>query len=200
MALHVGLTGSIGAGKSTVAQRFAEHGATVVDADALVADAYRQPAVLEALKAHFGPAAVAAGEVQRAVLAARVFEDAGERRWLEALVHPVVADLREAATQAAEAAGARVVVHDVPLLFETGLDDQMDLSVLVTAPLEARAGRVQARSSMSREAFDARDAAQMPDAEKRKQADIVLSNDAGLEALKGAADRVWRERIAPRAS
>jgi dephospho-CoA kinase len=199
MVLHVGLTGSIGAGKTTVARRFAAHGATVVDADALVADAYRQPHVLQALEAHFGPAAVVAGEVQRAVLAARVFEDAGERRWLEALVHPVVADLREAATRAAKAAGARVIVHDVPLLFETGLDHQMDLSVLVTAPLEARAARVQARSGMSREAFDARNAAQMSDAEKRKQADVVLANDADLEALQGAADRVWRERIAPRA-
>ncbi len=197
MALHVGLTGSIGAGKSTVARRLASWGARVVDADSLVADAYRRPDVLDAVTERFGPDAVQEGRIKRDVLAAHVFADPQERRWLEGLIHPVVAELRSAARQAAERDGVRVVVHDVPLLFETGIDQQMNLNVLITAPPDVRAKRAWERSGMDRDAFDARDRAQMPDAEKREKADVVVINDAGLQELHEAVDQIWRERIAP---
>lgn len=88
-------------------------------------------------------------------------------------------------------------MHDVPLLFETGIDRHMDLNVLITAPYEVRAQRVFARSGMPRDAFETRNAAQMPDDEKRARADVVLSNDTSPQDLQHAIDRIWRERIAP---
>ncbi|WP_027460931.1 dephospho-CoA kinase [Deinococcus murrayi] len=181
---RLGLTGSIGAGKSTVARLLQERGLTVLDADEVAREVTRDPAVLAELEAAF-PGVVRGGDLDRGALAARVFGDPAQLAALNGLLHPRVRARMLALEQEAAARGEAWVVQDVPLLFEGGLEGQMDAVLVVDAPLEVRVARVMARSGLSREEVLARDARQMPAEEKRRRATFVLDNSGELEALAG---------------
>lgn len=196
--MRLGLTGTVGAGKSTVAAMLRARGAAVIDADALARDATRDPAVLADVAAQVGPDLVRSGSagptLDRAATAARVFDDPAARARLEAIVHPWVraAAAAERAALAARPTPPAVVVEDVPLLFETGLDAEMDVTVVVDAPFELRAARLADRAGLDVAAVRARDAAQWPAAEKRAAADHVLVNDGDLDALEARVAALWR--------
>jgi dephospho-CoA kinase len=196
--LRVGLTGNIGSGKSSVARLLAARGAVVIDADALARQATDDPAVLERIRQQLGSELVVAGALDRAATARRVFEDPAARALLDGIVHPWVAERRRRLDAEAAAASPmpRVVVHDVPLLFEVGLDADVDVVVVVYAPLEARLARLARRSGMSRADALARDAAQLPLDEKARRADYVVDNSGTPEALKQEVTHLWEELYA----
>ena len=180
----LGLTGSIGMGKTTTARLFEAEGVPVYDADAAVhaLDA-KGGAAVEAVEALF-PGVTSDGAVDRARLSERVLNDPAALKRLEATVHPMAAAARAGFFEKARAAGAKVVVLDVPLLFETGSDGQMDAVVVVSAPAEIQRERVLARPGMTPEKLEAILARQMPDAEKRERADFVIDSGRGLEVAK----------------
>lgn len=184
---RLGLTGSIGAGKSTVAALLRERGLTVLDADEVAREVTRDPAVLAEIEAEF-PGVVRDGELDRAALASRVFGNPARLAVLNGLTHPRVRARMRALEQEAAERGERWTVQDVPLLFEGGLERMMDAVLVVDAPLEVRVARVMARSGLTREEVLARDARQMPAGEKRRRATVVLNNGGGLEALAGQVD------------
>jgi dephospho-CoA kinase len=173
----VGLTGSIGMGKSTTAAMFAGAGAAVYDADAAVHDLYRSEGA-PAIEAAF-PGTVVEGVVDRKALGARVIGKPGEMKRLEAIVHPLVHARETAFLERAKAAGTRVAVLDIPLLFETGGEARVRATVVVTADSEVQRARVLARPGMSEEIFAAILAKQMPDAEKRRQAHFLVDTGHG---------------------
>ena len=186
---RLGLTGSIGAGKSTVARLLRERGLTVLDADAEARAVTEQPEVLAELEAAF-PGVVVGGTLDRAGLAARVFGDPAQVARLNAITHPRVRARMQALEAQAAAGGAKWVVQDIPLLFEGGLERGMDAVLVVDAPLELRLTRALARGGLTREDILARDARQMSAEEKRKRATAVLDNSgslADLTAQLGAA-------------
>jgi len=190
---RIGLTGSVGAGKSSVARRLAARGALVIDADALAHRATEDPEVLARVAEALGPELVTGGRLDRAATARRVFGDAEARRRLEAIVHPWV----RAAAAAAEAEAMATatpppaIVHDVPLLFENGLDAGMDATIVVDAPFAQRAARLSARSGMDEAAVRARDAAQLDPAEKARRATFVIDNAGDEESLDAAVAELW---------
>ena len=195
--LQVGLTGNVGSGKSTVARLFADLGAAVIDADALAREATEDAGVLREITQTFGNNLVTGGVLDRARLAAVVFADPAAREKLNAIVHPWVAREREkqVAALAAQTPPPAVVIHDVPLLFEVGLDAQMDKTVVVDAPLELRAARASARSNLTVDEIKARDAAQMPLSEKLRQADFVIDNSEAVGELEPQVAEVWQALI-----
>ncbi len=182
----------MGAGKSTVARALARRGAALIDADALARRATDDPAVLARIAREVGAHLVVDGRLDRTATARLVFADAEARRALEAIVHPWVR--AAAADQEAEALRSDtppvMVVHDVPLLFENGLDARMDATVLVDAPAALRAARVASRGG-DPAAVAARDAAQGAIAAKRARADFMIRNDADEDALEGEVARLW---------
>jgi dephospho-CoA kinase len=179
--IRLGLTGSIGMGKSVTAGLFAEAGVPVFDSDAAVHALYAPGGrAVESVGAAF-PGVVVDGAIVRPRLAERVMHDDAARRRLEVLVHPLVAAERQGFLQAAQAAGADVAVLDVPLLFETGADVEADAVVVVSASPEIQRARVLARQGMTAERLDAILALQMPDAEKRRRADFVIDTGHGLD-------------------
>jgi dephospho-CoA kinase len=180
--LILGLTGSIGMGKSTTAKLFAEAGVPVYDADAAVHQLYEGEAA-PAIEAAF-PGTVADGKVDRAKLSARVVHDPAAMRQLEQIVHPMLGASRQKFFDDAEAAGAPVVVVDVPLLFETGGEKRVDAVVVVTTSPELQRERVLARGTMDEEKLNSILARQMPDAEKRKRADFVVDTSHGLDPVR----------------
>jgi dephospho-CoA kinase len=182
--ITLGLTGSIGMGKSTVAKMFAEEGVPVFDADAAV-HRLQGPdgALVEEIEAHF-PGTTGAGGVNRGALAERVLGEPEALRRLEALVHPAVAREREAFL--ARHAGAPLVVLDIPLLFEAGGWSQVDKIVVVSALPEVQRERVLARPGMTPEKFEQILARQMPDAEKRARADFVIPTGGPFETTRAA--------------
>jgi dephospho-CoA kinase len=203
--IHIGLTGSIGMGKSTTAQMFREAGVPVYDADAAVADLYvRGGAAVEPLEAAF-PGVTRDGAVDREALRLRVLGDDAAMTRLNAVVHPLLGRDRLAFHAQAEASGADILVFDIPLLFETGGERNMDAVVVVTAPAEVQRVRVLAREGMTPERLDAILARQTPDAQKRERADFVIDTGQGLEAARAAVARVlaavrdpaFRSRRAP---
>lgn len=180
----LGLTGSIGMGKSTTARMFAEAGALVWDADAAVHRLYAPGgAAVEPLGRAF-PGVVVDGAVDRARLARSLGRDETAFRRLEAIVHPLVAADRAETLKAAADAGARLAVVDIPLLFETGGEAFVDAVVVVTADADVQAERVLARPGMTRDRLDAILARQTPDAEKRARADFLVDTGRGLEAAR----------------
>lgn len=191
--LIVGLTGNIASGKSTVAALLRARGAPLVDADVLAREAVAPGTeALAAIVRRFGAQMLAAdGSLDRAALRQVVFHDATARDALNAIVHPEVARLRDAAVARHAAAGARLVVCDIPLLFETGLDRTMDRIILVDAPVELRRERLMHDRGLSASDADAMIAAQMPAAQKRAQAHYLIENDGSREALDAQVDALW---------
>src|ERR1700687_5514456 len=178
----LGLTGSIGTGKSTTAKLFAEAGVPVYDADATVHMLYEGEAV-PAIEAAF-PGTTADGKVDRNRLSARVVHDPAAIKQLEQIVHPMLGASRQKFLHEAEQSGAPVAVVDVPLLFETGGEKHVDAVVVVTTPPEIQRQRVLARDNMTGEMLDAILARQLPDAEKRMRADFVVDTSHGLDPVR----------------
>jgi dephospho-CoA kinase len=178
----LGLTGSIGMGKSTTAKLFAEAGVPVYDADATVHRVYEGEAV-PAIEAAF-PGTTSDGKVDRAKLSATVVHDPAAIQRLEQIVHPMLRSYHQKFLQDAEQAGAPVVVMDVPLLFETGGEKRVDAVVVVTTAPEVQRERILARGTMTAETLDAILARQTPDAEKRRRADFVVDTSHGLDPVR----------------
>lgn len=180
----LGLTGSIGMGKSTVGAMFAEAGAPVFDSDAAVHALYAPGgAAVAAVEAAF-PGVIAAGAIDRAALSARVLGDEAAIRRLEAIVHPLVGRARRAFLNQHRAAGTAIVVLDIPLLFEGPGAHKLEKIVVVSAPAAVQRDRVLARPGMSAAKFEAILARQVPDAEKRARADFVIDTGGGLDATR----------------
>lgn len=179
---RLSLTGSIGAGKSTVTRLLRERGLTVLDADEQARLVTGEPETLERIEAAF-PGTVKGGVLDRAALAAAAFSDPERTRVLNGIVHPRVRARMAALEAQAVESGAAWIAQDIPLLFESGQEQNFDAVLLVDAPLEVRIERVMARSGLTREDILARDARQMPAPEKRKKATITLENDGDLEHL-----------------
>ena len=191
--LVVGLTGNIASGKSSVARLLTARGVPLIDADRLARDAVAPgtPA-LDAIVARWGRAMLAPdGSLDRAALRAVVFRDTGERAALDAIVHPAVGAGRNERLAALEAAGAPVVVCDIPLLFETGLDAECDLIILVDAPEPVRLARLMHDRHLTEADGRAMIAAQRPAEEKRPFADYIVENSGTPEALAGRVHDVW---------
>jgi len=189
--LRVGLTGGIGAGKTEVARIFGELGALVIDADEMARLAVAPGSEgLEQIRARWPQVIAADGTLDRPALAALTFDDAATREALNAMVHPLVRKL--AAEREAHAKPHQIVVHDVPLLFESGFCDQCDANVVVVAPPELRIERVQARSNLSRDKIERRMAAQIDPQDARKRADYVIENDGSLEHLRERTRAVYQ--------
>jgi len=178
----LGLTGSIGMGKSTTAKLFAEAGVPVYDADATVHQLYEGEAA-PAIEAAF-PGTTADGKVDRQKLSARVVHDPAAMKRLEQIVHPMLGASRQKFFEDAERAGAPVTVVDVPLLYETGGEKRVDAVVVVTTSPENQRARIMARGTMTSEALDSILARQLPDAEKRKRADFVVDTSDGLDPVR----------------
>ncbi|MFL6792891.1 MAG: dephospho-CoA kinase [Bradyrhizobium sp.] len=180
--LILGLTGSIGMGKSTTAKLFEEAGVPVYDADAAVHSIYQGEAA-PAIEAAF-PDTTLDGKVDRAKLSAKVVHDPAAIKQLEQIVHPMLGASRHKFLDDAERSGAPVVVMDIPLLYETGGEKRVDAVVVVTTSAENQRERIMARGTMTKEALDAILARQMPDAEKRKRADFVVDTSHGLDPVR----------------
>jgi dephospho-CoA kinase len=178
----LGLTGSIGMGKSTTAKLFAEIGVPVYDADATVHKIYQGEAA-PAIEAAF-PGTTVDGKVDRARLSAKVVHDPAAIRQLEQIVHPMLKAYHQKFLDDAERSGAPVAVVDVPLLFETGGEKRVDAVVVVTTSPENQQMRILARGTMTTEALEALLARQMPDQEKRKRADFVVDTSHGLDPVR----------------
>jgi dephospho-CoA kinase len=197
--LRIGLTGGIGSGKSTVSALLAAHGAVVIDSDRIAREVV-EPGTpgLAAVARAFGDGVLAPdGSLDRPALAAVVFADPEARRRLDGIVHPLVR--ARAAELAAAVPPDAVVVHDVPLLVESGQAGGYDLVLVVEADLETRVVRLVARG-LTEDDARARIAAQATDAQRRAVADVVLDNGGTPEELAAQVDRFWAERVAGRAS
>lgn len=180
----IGLTGSIGMGKSTVAKMFAEEGAPAFDSDAAVHALYAKGGkAVSAVEAEF-PGVTRDGAIDRALLSPRVVDNPVALKRLEQIVHPFVREAQVDFAEAQRLAGARYVVFDIPLLFETSGSDLMDKIVVVSAPAEVQRARVLARPGMSLEKFESLLAKQMPDAEKRARADFVIDTGGNLDETR----------------
>ncbi len=195
MALVFGLTGGIGSGKSTVAEFFRNAGVPIVDADALARRVVTpgSPGLL-ALVGLFGPEILLpSGELDRRALAARVFSSDAERELLNGIVHPLVR--REAEREFARLSeeGHRVVGYDVPLLFETGQEENFRPVVVVSVPEPAQVARVVRRDGLSEDEAEARVEAQLPLSEKASRADFVIDNSGTLDETERSTLGVLRE-------
>jgi dephospho-CoA kinase len=189
----IGLTGNIASGKSEVARIFAEFGAHVIDADHLARDAV-QPgtSALRAIVARWGDGILMPdGSLDRTALRGIVFRDPAEREALNAIVHPEVRRRRNVALAAARANGARVVVADIPLLFEAGLEGDVDQVVLVDAPDSVRLDRLVRLRGLSEDEARRMMAAQLPSSEKRGRAHHVIDNAGSLQDLREQTEAVW---------
>jgi dephospho-CoA kinase len=196
--LLVGLTGGIGAGKSTVARLLAERGAVVIDADSIVRELQLPGTdVFHAIVERFGDHIVAAdGSLDRERLADIVFRDEDARSALNAIVHPAVYSVM-AERIAAQKDGDRVVVLDIPLLAEAGGGGGLDLIVVVTADEEARVARVMAERGLAPEDVRARMAAQASSDQREALADVVITNNGSVDDLRAQVDELW-ERLLER--
>jgi dephospho-CoA kinase len=194
--LRIGLTGGIGSGKSTVSALLAARGAVVVDADLIAREVVEPgtPGLARVVEA-FGDRVLAAdGSLDRAALAAVVFADPDARQRLDGIVHPLVR--ARAAGLAAAAPPDAVVVHDVPLLVETGQASSYDVVLVVEAAPAVRVSRLVQRGLTTEDAR-ARMAVQASDEQRRAAADVVLDNSGTPEQLAAQVDRFWAERVAP---
>ena len=187
----IGLTGSIGMGKSTTARFFAEAGVPVHDADAIVHRLYEGEAA-PAIEAAF-PGTTAGGKVDRGKLAERVLGDKAALRQLESIVHPLVREAEVRFLAEAEHKGVPVAVLDIPLLFETGGQERVDTVVTVSAPAEVQRTRLLQRAGMTEEKLEALIANQLPDAEKRRYADFIVDSSQGFEVARTQVEEILRQ-------
>lgn len=178
----LGLTGSLGMGKSTTARFFAEEGVPLHDADAAVHRLYEGEAT-PLIEAAF-PGTTSGGRVDRDKLAKKVLGDPAAIKKLEAIIHPLVGRAEARFLDEAARKDAAVVVLDIPLLFETGADRRCDAVVVVSAPADVQRARAFERPGMTEEKFQAILAKQMPDAEKRARADFVVDTSKGFDAAR----------------
>lgn len=182
----IGLTGSIGMGKSTTADIFAQEGIPIWDADAAVHRIYEKGgAAVEPLQ-NLHPAAIHQGAVDRNALKVWISKDASALSKIEQVVHPLVASDRAHFLKTTD---ADIVLFDIPLLFETGADEQVDLVVVVSVPQETQRERVMARGTMTGDQFRAILSKQMPDTEKRARADFVIPTDT-MDGARAAVKKV----------
>lgn len=189
----IGLTGSIGMGKSETAKMFTRLGVPVFDADAEVHKLQvKDGAAIPTIDAAF-PGVVEGGVLNRTKLGELVFADPMAKKRLEAIMHPMVADARIAFFDAAEKAGAKFVVLDVPLLFETGGNKACDKVVVVSAPSGVQRERVLARPGMTVEKFENILARQVPDRDKRAGADYIIETDKGLDHAFAQVEKIVKE-------
>lgn len=186
--LIIGLTGSIGMGKSTAAERFRSHGIAVFSADTAVHELYAGPssALIEAAF----PGTVKDGVVDRSILSQRVLSEPDGLARLEAIVHPFVRQSESKFLAGEAARGAQMAVLEIPLLLETGADDLVDVVVVVSAGAEAQRRRVLARPGMTEDKLARLLARQMPDAEKRRRADFVVDTERPIEESAAAIDAI----------
>ncbi len=191
--LNVALTGNVASGKSTVASLFAGWGAALIDADLLVREVQAPGTpVLLAIARRFGTGVLRPdGSLDRAALRSQVLADPQALADLNQLVHPAVLRLREARLAALREAGARIVVTDIPLLYEVADPDAFDAVVLVDAPADLRRQRLFERSGLPPHEAERLIAAQMPSEMKRSRATFVIDNDADLATLEARAREVW---------
>ncbi len=194
---RVGLTGNIGSGKSTVAALLVEKGAALIDADALARTATQDPDVLTAIGERLGADLVVDGQLDRAATAARVFNDEDARIVLNGIIHPWVRQRSDERVTALsnQAEPPEVILLDIPLLYENGLETGLDAVIVVSATLEERVKRVAARSGLSESDVQARDRAQMPLEEKVERADFVVDNDGNPDALAPQLDALWTKLV-----
>lgn len=178
----IGLTGSIGMGKSTTSEMFKALGVPVISADEIVHDLYSAEAA-PLIEAAF-PGTAPDGVVNREILSARLMAAPQEFKRLEAIIHPLVRAREKQFVDAAAARGEPMVLLDIPLLYETGSTDRVDVVVVVSCAPEIQRTRVMARPGMTAEKFEAILARQIPDAEKRARADYVIDTGRGLEAAR----------------
>ena len=191
MKKHIvlGLTGGFGTGKSTVAGMFQELGAWIIDADRIAHEALRKESPVYAEIAKLFPDAAAAGDLDRKKIAEVIFAQPEKKKRLEALVHPYVFERMEQEISEAEEA---VLVLDVPLLFETGLNVRCDAVCVVDAPELAVAERLKLRGFTQSE-IDARKKAQIPLEEKKKKANFIINNSQNLEQTKQEVEKIWKD-------
>ena len=189
----LGLTGSIGMGKSTTAKLFAEAGVPVYDADATVHRLYEGEAA-PAIEAAF-PGTTVDGKVDRARLSARVVNDPAAIKRLEGIVHPMLGASRQKFLHDAEQSGEPVVVVDVPLLFETSGEKRVDAVVVVTTSPEIQRERVLTRANMTPEMLAMVLTRQLPDAEKRKRADFLVDTSHGLDPVRARIRDILTEAV-----
>jgi dephospho-CoA kinase len=192
--MRVGLTGGIGAGKSAVAAIFAAQGAFIIDTDAIAREVVAPNSDGLRAIARVWPHAVRGGVLDRGILADIVFGDPPARERLNALLHPHIR--RVALEREALAKAGQLIVHVVPLLFETGYDRLVDKSVLVTAPLQERIARVVARDRIDERRVRERVAAQIEPERARAAADFVIENDGNVDRLRERATAVYRSLLA----
>jgi dephospho-CoA kinase len=186
----LGLTGSIGMGKSTTAKFFREAGVPVHDSDVVVHRLYEGEAVAP-VEAAF-PGTVVDGKVDRAKLSERLVGNPDAIRRLEAIVHPLVRAVSHRFMEAQAARGTRIAVLDIPLLFETGGEKNVDAVVVVSAPAEVQRARVLSRPGVSAERFDALLARQMPDAEKRARAHFIVDSSRSFDSARAQVHGIVR--------
>jgi dephospho-CoA kinase len=191
----IGLTGSIGMGKSTTAAMFARRGIPVHASDAAVHRLYQGPAVA-AVEAAF-PEVTSEGRIDRVKLSERIVDDPAALARLEAIVHPLVRQSEEAFLADIAAGGHRLALLDVPLLFESGAAPRFDIIVVVTAAAEVQRARVLARPGMTETKFASLLARQLPDAEKRRRAHFVVDSGRGLAPAERDIDAILRALAAP---
>lgn len=194
----IGLTGGAGSGKSTVAEMFRELGATIVDADGASHAVYApgNPGY-EAVVAEFGPGYLRNGEIDREKLGELVFRDEDARRRLNAIVHPLVRQWMAARTAEAVDSGAEVLIHDVPLLFENGLQGMYEEVVLVHVPEPVQVSRLVGGRGLHEDRARAIIASQMPIDEKRGLARHVIDNSGSREHTREQVAKVWEEFATP---
>lgn len=187
----VGLTGGIGSGKSAVARMFQEHGAVIVDTDAIAREVVMPPSpVLDAIRAEFGDAVIdASGALDRDAMAKIVFADEAKRLRLNELTHPEI--LKRVLARIGRYAPATMVVVVVPLLFESGFDRNCQKVVAVVAPQEVRLRRVMDRDGAAEAAVRARMRAQLPDGDYERRADLVIRNTGAEADLRREVDAAW---------
>ena len=193
----VGLTGSIGMGKSTTSAMFQAEGVPVYDADAAVHALYAKGGAAVAPVEAVFPGVVVDGAIDRAKLSAQVVGKPDALKRLEAVVHPLVGESRKVFFEAAAAVNAPLVILDIPLLFETGGERNVAAVIVVSAPEAVQRERVMARADMTAEKLDAILARQLPDAEKRARADIVIDTSKGLDSAREQVRAAIAKLLAP---
>jgi dephospho-CoA kinase len=189
--ITIGLTGSIGMGKSTTAELFAAEGVAVADSDAIVHALYAGSAA-PLIEAAF-PGTVFDGVVDRTKLSARVLGNPAALKTLEGIIHPLVRQAQDAFLADAKVRGAKFAMIDIPLLFETGAESRFAKIIVVTAPFNVQKQRVMARPGMTIEKFEAITARQMPDAEKKARADFVIDTSNGIAAARNSVKAILAE-------